>query len=777
MKPRNTSDIILALKELVSSRGYIYALCLIIMDDFHMSLEQMHQTDHSERLSRNEVSFILGLLIQNPISLENPISPFVLQELKKKTYSLMEELHMSTLQPMIDKFMPLIKNPNPELLPDKIDFLGGEDAFIEPIFYSGDGLYDFQYLEFLERKYKYDKTWLSEKKHFEFIEVIEITSKLKNIHQDRLKKVNFIGLRENKSTLKKEFKKNKSILKKDRASAFEEYISVIEFSQYQELFETEKHVQDKTLTYEEIRDRGWTSFYDGLLNLLCISPSDFEQHLDIANYLNNFSISANTIGINKNFKQIGDFNLFTAKPIIQLSTNRYFIPITFSVFEAVYESPYYWMLEDKKYSDQLAQNRGKVGEEITFEILVKVFGKNKVFHSVRVESQKGHDATDIDILCILGNKALCVQVKSKKLTQLSRQGNFEQLQKDFKGAVQDAYNQGIICREKILNKSATFYSSNGDRLTFAEDIMEVYILGITTENYPSLLHQTSTLLVKKDDDPFPLFMTIFDLELVAFYIDNPYDFLYYIRQRVNLADYFNATEEIDFLGYHLINKLWKDPTSDYAHIDRTLGELVNRNYYPFKLGIDIDSREDKIQNRWTNEDFKTLCSQLEDFKTPKVTDVIFKLLDWSNQSRDQLVKQIKETKRQTEVDNSSHNFSLFAGPNRSTFGLTYISSNSNNYEDLKENLLSHSRVRKYKCKADNWIGIGSLRNSGRLADCLFFNDDEWKYDALMEEMTNEWFGDEGSKREPFSFRNKIGRNEPCPCSSGKKYKHCCGRKR
>ena len=22
---------------------------------------------------------------------------------------------------------------------------------------------------------------------------------------------------------------------------------------------------------------------------------------------------------------------------------------------------------------------------------------------------------------------------------------------------------------------------------------------------------------------------------------------------------------------------------------------------------------------------------------------------------------------------------------------------------------------------------------------------------------------------------KVGRNEPCPCGSGKKYKHCCGR--
>jgi preprotein translocase subunit SecA len=34
-------------------------------------------------------------------------------------------------------------------------------------------------------------------------------------------------------------------------------------------------------------------------------------------------------------------------------------------------------------------------------------------------------------------------------------------------------------------------------------------------------------------------------------------------------------------------------------------------------------------------------------------------------------------------------------------------------------------------------------------------------------------GDEKSARS--SGSRKIGRNEPCPCGSGKKYKHCCGR--
>lgn len=31
------------------------------------------------------------------------------------------------------------------------------------------------------------------------------------------------------------------------------------------------------------------------------------------------------------------------------------------------------------------------------------------------------------------------------------------------------------------------------------------------------------------------------------------------------------------------------------------------------------------------------------------------------------------------------------------------------------------------------------------------------------------------KSKPITVEDKIGRNDPCPCNSGKKYKKCCGR--
>ena len=35
-------------------------------------------------------------------------------------------------------------------------------------------------------------------------------------------------------------------------------------------------------------------------------------------------------------------------------------------------------------------------------------------------------------------------------------------------------------------------------------------------------------------------------------------------------------------------------------------------------------------------------------------------------------------------------------------------------------------------------------------------------------------GDGTVKKQPRKVQ-KVGRNEPCPCGSGKKYKHCCGK--
>lgn len=746
---------------------------MILFEDFHIVVEELHKTDYLKRLSTKEASFLLGFLIKNKIDFSIPETPQSLILLKEKTYELMEELHHSFMIPFMEKLQKSLEegHKSGDLRKEKKDFFGKGDMLTEPIFYSSTGVYDFQYLEFLDRKYKYDIKWLKENKDFEIEQVKEIVTQIKKILQEKSQKVRLFHLKETLPQKIDELKKNYP--NDDIEKHIKEFQPVMELYQYLDLFFD--YVNEEELKKFDLREEGLKSFYKGLIELFTIRKSDLENIGGVDSFLENFSISLGE-DINPQFQGVGNFNLFNARPIIKLDNERYFIPITFLLYEAVYENPFYWMwLEDKSYRDQLSNHRGKVGEEITYSFLEKIFGKNRIFKSLKISTKKGHDDTDIDVLCILGSKALCVQVKSKKLTELSRTGNDDQLHKDFKAAVQDAYDQGIISREKILTGNSKFYDENGNEIKLSEEIDDVYIMCITTENYPSLTHQSHIMLDKSEVEPFPIVVTIFDLELVLHYLNDPYDFLYYIKQRTTLMDYFRADEEIVFLGYHLDQKLWKTPNTDFVSIGSAFGQMIDRNYYPMKAGLNVSDEGDEIKNRWQNEKFTRLCNELKNNNSPKITDVLFQLYDLSGKARKTLVNYMEITKQKTLKDDKFHNFSM---PPDDTcaerFGITYLSYPSDNEVNLRKRLLSLCQLRKYRCKADAWIGFGSYKNSSNMIDVVLFNNQHWEYDNALDKLANDVLDGKNSGT-MINLNNKLGRNDKCSCGSGKKYKYCCGK--
>lgn len=58
---------------------------------------------------------------------------------------------------------------------------------------------------------------------------------------------------------------------------------------------------------------------------------------------------------------------------------------------------------------------------------------------------------------------------------------------------------------------------------------------------------------------------------------------------------------------------------------------------------------------------------------------------------------------------------------------------------------------------------------------------EWLYnlpqwdDILTKERQKELYLEQKKSGTVHNENRKVGRNDPCPCGSGKKYKHCCGR--
>ena len=59
------------------------------------------------------------------------------------------------------------------------------------------------------------------------------------------------------------------------------------------------------------------------------------------------------------------------------------------------------------------------------------------------------------------------------------------------------------------------------------------------------------------------------------------------------------------------------------------------------------------------------------------------------------------------------------------------------------------------------------------ADWLY-NLPQWD-NLLSEDKRAELYKSQKTSRTVVNTERKVGRNEPCPCGSGKKYKNCCGR--
>lgn len=75
--------------------------------------------------------------------------------------------------------------------------------------------------------------------------------------------------------------------------------------------------------------------------------------------------------------------------------------------------------------------------------------------------------------------------------------------------------------------------------------------------------------------------------------------------------------------------------------------------------------------------------------------------------------------------------------------------------------------------------VVSVQTEARLEEvAALFEENGWKYTIELEpDKPEDIFDLERllNPPEPKIAEKKVGRNEPCPCGSGKKYKKCCGK--
>lgn len=473
--------------------------------------------------------------------------------------------------------------------------------------------------------------------------------------------------------------------------------------------------------------------------------------------------------MNKSFNAINDFNITNSCPLIKLDLERYLLFQNFTLVEALYESPFYWMFNDVVYRDLSVKNRGLFTENISYERLKSVFGENNVYKNVKIKLSK-KVVDEIDVLVFFGNRAIILQAKSKRLTLDSRKGNDLAIKEDFQKSIQYSYSQGESCAKNILNSSCDIVDENSNNIYFNKGFNEIYIICVVCDAYPALNTQVRQFLkYNKTEIIFPPFvMDVFLLDTLAEMLQSPLYFLSYINRRTMCEVELLSQNELAILAYHLKYNLWIENV-DLVHFDQSLTRQLDRCMALRSQGILEGSTPDGILIKFQGALIDVIIKTIQKSEDPETIDFGFFLLTLGEDAMRELNDKMEGALKSFIKDKNEHSISCVTN---GKIGLTIQYNNVLTVKNLKK-LYESCERRKYSFRVDRWF-------------CLFINPEEqsikyckkldypWKFSSRMEVIIKNF----NTRTKKSTARNgrstkKTGRNTPCPCGSGIKFKKCC----
>lgn len=712
---RAEQEIFDELADLCASPGYAHAVAYLCFRDNmirysgEMKAEDMQHLFSKSRLIRTETSTLIGLMLKNPIDYTLPSLP-VLEKYIEATEALLEEIHHA----MSASFWQ-------DIDPAKIaeagfnPFTSGA-ALREPIFYGGESAYSFQYRDFAPAKYANDDPWLIANKGFSIQDARNVVLAVSRLQDEKA-------------------------------------ISVMR-AMHGTPQETRTFLPGYAFSVQEVAEYGHIdpAIVDGVLSAFSVPPDKR----------------------NEQFNALHDFNVANASPLIRMPDGNFLLFHIYSLAEALYEAPFYWMGADKVYVSSAMQNRGVFTEQFAVERLRQIFGVENVLANIDIHESKDTKLAEIDVLVLFGNLALVLQAKSKRLTLEARRGNDLQIKDDFKKSIQDSSDQAYRCAKLIEEGKCTFKDAAGNAVTLPASLKRIYVICLISDHYPALSFQARQLLkfaAAKTISP-PFVMDVFALDAMTEMLRSPLYFLSYVDRRTGYTDKLMASHELTILSYHLKQNLWVDDDHDMIMLDDDISAGLDLAMLVRREGIFGKDTPEGILTRFSATALGRMVKAIEARPDPATIDLGLTLLTLGEDTVLQVSAGIEQLAKRGIADGKNHDITVGLGSGGT--GLT-IHCNDDPIEVAGPALQRHCHARKYTQHAQIWFGV-CVRPSDQALRFGINLDFPWAQDDTMDALTKS-MGKPGNLtallRETAKARTKVGRNDPCPCGSGKKYKKCC----
>lgn len=710
---RNEADVFADLATLVISPGYAHAIAQICQrDNCVIFSEELKSSNMAQLFSTNRLirTEVTTLL---GLMVRQPLDLTLPTADVIKAYVERTDELMEEMHSALTR--PMYDSLRTNLGADKkLDDVWQGNAMREPIFYGGESAYSFQYRDLLSEKYGADDDWLLKSKGFSIFQAQTIARVMCALMDERASQI-FANAGAMKQSL-------------------DTWLPTFEYSA------------------GEIAKR-----------------SNVDLQI-VGEFLKAFTLAND----NNQFRAVGDFNWVAATPLLPTGRGTVLLFQHYAIYEALYESPFYWMLADKAYMQTAMKHRGAFTEKYSSCRLAAVFGQANVRTNVNLY-QGNSIVGEADVLVIFGDRVIVVQAKAKKLTIEARKGNDGHLKADFAAAIQDSYDQGWKCANAIVAGGCRMEDDHGREVVLPHAVKEIYLFNVVSEHYPALAFQARQYLKYQTSNVIrpPFVMDVFLLDTMTEMLSTPLRLLNYVRMRLDVIEKVSLSHELTALAYHLRLNLLLDEGYDQVMLDDSIAVDLDTAMTVRREGFAGERTPPGILTRMAGTLYERLISQIEGRAEPATLELGFMLLSMEERACRHVHLGLEAIIKKTQIDGSRHDFSL--GRNAGDGGVCFHC-NPTLSAAAVAGLKFHCEKRKYKQRAQAWFGLSvSPRADVQFGVTLNY---PWAHSEEMEQLTKDMKDGAPVASTLAQFarearKQKVGRNDPCPCGSGSKFKKCC----
>jgi hypothetical protein len=435
-----------------------------------------------------------------------------------------------------------------------------------------------------------------------------------------------------------------------------------------------------------------------------------------------------------------DYNTLYERPIIKYQ-EKYFVPLLPIFPTVLFYSFYFDILLDEEYLEKYNEILGKWLEEKTYQVLRNVFPKNEIYLNPEYPNRKELS----DVLILHDRNILIIQCKSKKLTYEARIGSsIDKLKEDLKQSVKESFDQALKAKNYLKESDypEIILKNKKTEIDMQQvDNNNIFLISVTLGQFANITTRLANInptLKLFSSNEYPWAVCLFDLEIIAELLKQPFYFIHYLIKRLNIekTNFHLEADEIDLLGYYLDQKL---------NFDREEFKSVNQDI-PFFIALGGFSKlvDDFMIKKYQLKEnppkpiikipngFKDLIFSIDKLDTPYRTHCILRLLDLRFIDQENLLKSIKYCKNLYTRDDKLSIFSISVKD--MNLEIIFISMNANsNFKKLFEEVEYFSLLKKYRAKFRECIGFGWDRCTKNIINVVFYASFPWIYNPELEE--------------------------------------------